>query len=48
MLEQLRLRFDELPRPIEARLRAAGAAQIEGWTERGLTAPTLDDALVER
>ncbi|WP_437828765.1 Rpn family recombination-promoting nuclease/putative transposase [Sorangium sp. So ce1153] len=48
LLKQLRLRFGELPEPIEARIRAADAAQIEGWTERVLTAPTLDDALTER
>ncbi|WP_437754936.1 Rpn family recombination-promoting nuclease/putative transposase [Sorangium sp. So ce1389] len=48
LLKQLRLRFGELPEPIEARVRAADAAQIEGWTERVLTAPTLDDVLTER
>jgi hypothetical protein len=48
LLKQLRLRFGELPQPIEARIRAADALQIEGWTERVLTAPTLDDALAER
>ncbi|WP_437854337.1 Rpn family recombination-promoting nuclease/putative transposase [Sorangium sp. So ce363] len=48
LLKQLRLRFGELPQPIEARIRAADAVQIEGWTERVLTAPTLDDALAER
>ncbi|WP_437913534.1 DUF4351 domain-containing protein [Sorangium sp. So ce302] len=48
LLKQLRLRFGELPQPIEARIRAADAVQIDGWTERVLTAPTLDDALAER
>ncbi|WP_437569669.1 DUF4351 domain-containing protein [Sorangium sp. So ce542] len=48
LLKLLRLRFGELPGPIEARIRAADAGQIEGWTERVLTAPTLDDALAER
>lgn len=48
LLKLLRLRFGELPEPIEARVRAADAGQIEGWTERVLTAPTLDDALAER
>ncbi len=44
LLKLLRLRFGELPEPIQARIRAADAAQVEGWTERVLTAPTLDDA----
>ncbi|WP_437316145.1 DUF4351 domain-containing protein [Sorangium sp. So ce385] len=48
LLKLLRLRFGDLPEPIEARIRAADAGQIEGWTERVLTAPTLDDALAER
>lgn len=48
LLKLLRLRFGELPEPIEARIRAADAGQVEGWTERVLTAPTLDDALAER
>ncbi|KYG06002.1 hypothetical protein BE21_37285 [Sorangium cellulosum] len=48
LLRLLALRFGELPEPIEARIRAADAGQIEGWTERVLTAPTLDDVLNER
>ncbi|WP_437723446.1 DUF4351 domain-containing protein [Sorangium sp. So ce861] len=48
LLKLLRLRFGDLPEPIEVRIRAADAGQIEGWTERVLTAPTLDDALAER
>ncbi|WP_437337418.1 DUF4351 domain-containing protein [Sorangium sp. So ce394] len=48
LLRLLGLRFGELPEPIEARIRAADAGQIEGWTDRVLTAPTLDDALNER
>ncbi|WP_437756113.1 hypothetical protein [Sorangium sp. So ce1389] len=48
LLKLLRLRFGELPEPVEARVRAADAAQIEGWTERVLTSPTLDDVLTER
>ncbi|WP_233561015.1 DUF4351 domain-containing protein [Sorangium cellulosum] len=48
LLKQLRLRFGELPEPVVARVRAADAAQIEGWTERVLTSPTLDDCLTER
>ncbi|WP_437689173.1 DUF4351 domain-containing protein [Sorangium sp. So ce176] len=48
LLKQLRLRFGELPEPVVARVRAADAAQIEGWTERVLSSPTLDDCLTER
>ncbi|WP_437946494.1 Rpn family recombination-promoting nuclease/putative transposase [Sorangium sp. So ce296] len=48
LLRLLGLRFGELPEPIEARIRAADAGQIEGWTDRVLTAPTLDDVLNER
>ncbi|WP_437821981.1 hypothetical protein [Sorangium sp. So ce1078] len=44
----LRLRFGDLPEPIEARVRSADARQIEGWTERVLTSPTLDDVLTDR
>ncbi|WP_437575505.1 Rpn family recombination-promoting nuclease/putative transposase [Sorangium sp. So ce887] len=48
LLKQLRLRFGELPEPIVVRVRAADARQIESWTERVLTAPTVDDVLTER
>ena len=48
LIKQLRLRFGELPEPVVARVRAADAAQIEGWIERVITSPTLDDALTER
>ncbi|WP_434045060.1 MULTISPECIES: DUF4351 domain-containing protein [Sorangium] len=48
LLKQLRLRFGELPEPVVARVRAADAAQIEAWTERVLTSPTLHDCLTER
>ncbi|XXT20019.1 hypothetical protein WME94_00440 [Sorangium sp. So ce429] len=48
LLKLLRLRFGELPEPVVARVRAADAAQIEGWTERVLTSPMLDDVLTER
>ncbi|WP_434044558.1 MULTISPECIES: Rpn family recombination-promoting nuclease/putative transposase [Sorangium] len=48
LLKLLRLRFGELPEPVVARVRAADAAQIEGWTERVLSSPTLDDCLTER
>ncbi|XXT19409.1 Rpn family recombination-promoting nuclease/putative transposase [Sorangium sp. So ce429] len=48
LLKLLRLRFGELPEPVVARVRAADAAQIEGWTERFLTSPTLDDVLTDR
>ncbi|MGK3968977.1 DUF4351 domain-containing protein [Sorangium sp. So ce118] len=48
LLKQLRLRFGELPGPVVARVRAADAAQIEGWIERVITSPTLEDVLTER
>ncbi|WP_437669072.1 Rpn family recombination-promoting nuclease/putative transposase [Sorangium sp. So ce131] len=48
LLKLLRLRFSDLPEPIAARVLAADAAQIERWTERVLTAPTLDDVLTAR
>ncbi|WP_437506143.1 DUF4351 domain-containing protein [Sorangium sp. So ce1099] len=48
LLKQLRLRFGELPEQVVARVRAADAAQVEGWTERVITSPTLDDVLTER
>ncbi|WP_433932082.1 DUF4351 domain-containing protein [Sorangium cellulosum] len=48
LLKLLRLRFGGLPEPVVARVRAADAAQIEGWTERVLSSPTLDDCLTER
>lgn len=48
LLKQLRLRFGELPEPVVARVRAADAGQIDGWIERVLTAPTLEDVLAER
>ncbi|WP_437561392.1 DUF4351 domain-containing protein [Sorangium sp. So ce542] len=48
LLRLLRQRFGELPEPIEARIRAADAGQIDGWTDRVLTASTLDDVLNER
>ncbi|WP_437780653.1 hypothetical protein [Sorangium sp. So ce1097] len=48
LLKLLWLRFGELPEAIVARVRAADAGQIEAWTERVLTSPTLDDCLTER
>ncbi|WP_437480767.1 DUF4351 domain-containing protein [Sorangium sp. So ce1014] len=48
LLKLLRLRFGELPEPIVVRVRAVDARQIESWTERVLTAPTVDDVLTER
>ncbi|XXT16983.1 Rpn family recombination-promoting nuclease/putative transposase [Sorangium sp. So ce429] len=48
LLKQLRLRFGELPEPVVARVRAADAGQVERWTERVLSAPTVDDVLTER
>ncbi|WP_437755599.1 hypothetical protein [Sorangium sp. So ce1389] len=47
-LKLLRLRFGELPEQVVARVRAADAAQIEGWIERVITSPTLDDVLTDR
>ncbi|WP_437635646.1 Rpn family recombination-promoting nuclease/putative transposase [Sorangium sp. So ce854] len=48
LLKLLRQRFGELPEAVVARVRAADAGQLEGWTERVLTSPTLDDCLTER
>ncbi|WP_437734526.1 DUF4351 domain-containing protein [Sorangium sp. So ce1335] len=48
LLKLLRLRFGELPEPVVARVRAADAGQLEAWTERVLTSPSLDDCMTER
>ncbi|WP_437674759.1 Rpn family recombination-promoting nuclease/putative transposase [Sorangium sp. So ce131] len=48
LLKLLGLRFGELPEPIEARIGAADAVQIDGWLKRVLTTPTLDDVFNER
>ncbi|WP_104987525.1 Rpn family recombination-promoting nuclease/putative transposase [Sorangium cellulosum] len=48
LLKLLRMRFGELPAPVAARVLAADAGQLESWTERVLTAPTLDDVMISR
>ena len=47
LLRQLRARFGALPADVTARVRAAGAAQLDVWTDRVLTAPTLSAVLGE-
>jgi len=47
LLRLLRARFGALPADVTARVRAAGAAQLDVWTERVLTAPTLSAVLGE-
>ena len=47
LLRQLRARFGALPADVTACVRAADAAQLDLWTERILTAPTLSAVLGE-
>jgi hypothetical protein len=47
LLEQLQARFGTLTKSVEARVRDADAAQLKRWLLRVVTAPTLDDVLVE-
>lgn len=42
---QLRVRFGDLAEGVVERIRAAGREQLESWTERVLTARTLDEVL---
>lgn len=48
LIKQLSLRFGVLPEHVLARIRNASEAQRDRWTERVLTAPTLDTVLDER
>jgi hypothetical protein len=45
LLKQLRLRFGELPAGVVLRVNEADASLLDLWTERVLTAATLDDVL---
>lgn len=45
VLRQLRAKFGALPDEVVARVVAADMERLWAWTERLLTAPTLDDAL---
>ena len=45
LLKQLRERFGPIDESILARVRAANAAELERWTSRILTAPSLDEVL---
>ena len=47
LLRLLRARFGALPADVTARVREAGAAQLDVWTDRVLTAPTLSAVLGE-
>lgn len=47
LLRQLRSRFGALPADVIARVLAADGAQLDLWTERILTAPTLSAVLGE-
>jgi uncharacterized protein DUF4351 len=39
----LRIRFDELPEPVHARLRTASLEQLDAWSQRLLEAGSLDE-----
>ena len=41
----LRLRFGDLPVAVQQRIEAADADTLLRWSERVLTAPTLDEVL---
>ena len=45
VLMQLRLRFGELSQEVEARVKQASAEEVEVWTERVLSAGSLDEVL---
>ena len=45
LLKQLRLRFGELPAAILARIEAAELSELDPWTERVITASSLEDVL---
>ena len=47
LLRQLRLRFQDLPEDALARIEAATSEQLDLWTERILTAETLDEVLAD-
>ncbi len=43
LLEQLDIKFSDLPTDIEQKVRTAPTSQLEIWTRRILTANTIDD-----
>jgi predicted transposase YdaD len=47
LLRQLRIRFGALPEDVTARLNAADAETLLRWSERVLSAPTLDAVFAE-
>jgi predicted transposase YdaD len=47
LLRQLRIRFGALPEDVTARLKAADAETLLRWSERVLSAPTLDAVFAE-
>ncbi|MGB5686653.1 MAG: DUF4351 domain-containing protein [Candidatus Electrothrix sp.] len=47
LLRLLRKRFGDLPGWAEERLRQASSAMLETWSERILTASTLDEVFSE-
>jgi hypothetical protein len=48
LLRQLRKRFGDLPGWAEERLRQASSGMLETWSERILTASTLDEVFSEQ
>jgi hypothetical protein len=42
LLRQMARRFGPVPPAVESRVRAATPAELEAWTDRILTAPTLE------
>ncbi|MCI5132425.1 MAG: DUF4351 domain-containing protein [Candidatus Electrothrix sp. EH2] len=47
LFRQLRKRFGELPGWVEERLRQASSGMLETWSERVLTASTLEEVFSE-
>jgi uncharacterized protein DUF4351 len=45
LVKLLTLRFGKLPEAAMSRVNAAGVDQLEAWTERVLTAPTLAEVI---
>ena len=45
LLKQVRFRFGEIPAWCEQRLQSASADQLEAWSERVLTAESIEDVL---
>ena len=45
LLQQLELRFGELPEPVRDRVRGASVSELEAWAEAVLDAASLDEVL---